>query len=242
MDPSSWSQLAEALNASLELTTPPIAMTFRADVPEENEVFDGLTPPPAPDGRTGPVPAGCVFWTKAVDRTFSTVAADHANCSVGSLVHGFATLEQVADNSDVSALVGSGWITMEQVPAIPTVRARPGSVTYGPLAETSGTPDVVLVRLGARQLMILAEALPGLQLGGKPQCHIVATAKEQGKVAASLGCTLSRSRTGMRDDEMTCAIPASQLAEVVLKIEETARIDALAESYAEEDLKRFEEV
>jgi uncharacterized protein (DUF169 family) len=242
MNPSSLSDLADALTNSLDLTTPPIAITFNAGVPEGVEAFEGPKPPPTPDGRTGPVPAGCVFWTKSIDRTFSTVAGDHANCSVGTLVHGFGTLEEVAGHSDVAALLESGWVTMEQVPEIPTVHERPGSVTYGPLADTAGTPDVVLIRIKAGQLMLLADAVPGLHIGGKPQCHIVALAKETGAVAASLGCTLSRTRTEMAADEMTCAIPGSRLAEVVRAIEETARIDAIAESCAAADLERFAEV
>jgi uncharacterized protein (DUF169 family) len=239
MNSSSGPDLAEALSATLELTTPPIAITFDASVPEGVDHYEGTRPAPAPDGRTGPVPAGCIFWTKAVDRTFSTVASDHANCSVGTLVHGFAGLEEVAGNLDVAALLESGWVTMEQVPEIPTVRERPASVTYGPLAEASGIPDVVLIRIKPRQLMLMADAVPGLQIGGKPQCRIVALAKEQGVVAASLGCTLSRARTGLPDDEMTCAIPGSRLAEVVRSIETTARIDAAAESYAAIDVQRF---
>jgi uncharacterized protein (DUF169 family) len=242
MNPSSVADLADALTNSLDLTTPPIAITFSAGVPEGVEPYEGPKPPPAPDGRTGPVPAGCVFWTKSIDRTFSTVAGDHANCSVGTLVHGFGTLEEVAGHSDVAALLESGWVTMEQVPEIPTVHERPGSVTYGPLADTAGTPDVVLIRIKAGQLMLLADAVPGLHIGGKPQCHIVALAKETGAVAASLGCTLSRTRTEMAADEMTCAIPGSRLAEVVRAIEETARIDAIAESCAAADLERFAEV
>jgi len=201
--------------------------------------FEGPKPPPTPDGRTGPVPAGCVFWSKAAERTFSTVAADHANCSVGSLVHGFASLGEVAGKSDVTALLESGWVTMEQVPQIPTVRERPGSVSYGPLGDASRRPDVVLIHLRAGQLMLMADALPSLHIGGKPQCHIVALAKEKGEVAASLGCTLSRTRTGMPADEMTCAIPASRLAEVVASIEAKARIDAVAASYAAADVQRF---
>ena len=204
VDSLSWSDLAGALTSRLALTTPPIAITFDDAVPEGVEPYEGPTPPPAPDGRTGPVPAGCVFWTKAVDRTFSTVASDHANCSVGTLVHGFAGLDEVAGNSDVAALVQSGWVTPEQIPDIPTVRERPGSVTYGPLAEASGTPDVVLIRIKADQLMLMAEAVPGLQIGGKPQCRVVAIAKEQGQVAASLGCTLSQypHRPARRRDDM----------------------------------------
>jgi len=239
MDSLSWSDLAQALTESLALTTPPIAITFATGVPEGVDPYQGPKPAPAPDGRTGPVPAGCVFWTKAIDRTFSTVAGDHANCSVGTLVLGFAGLEEVAGNSDVGALLESGWVTMEQVPGIPTVHDRPGSVIYGPLADTPGTPDVVLIRVKAGPLMLLADAVPGLEIGGKPQCRIVALAKERGEVAASLGCTLSRTRTGLPDDEMTCAIPGSRLAEVVQKIEKTVRIDAVAESYAAADMQRF---
>jgi len=242
MDSPSWSDLSRALTASLELTTPPIAITFDAGVPAGVEPYAGPKPPPTPDGRTGPVPAGCVFWTKAVDRTFSTVASDHANCSVGTLVHGFAGLEEVGGNSDVAALLESGWVTMEQIPEIPTVRERPGSVTYGPLTEASGTPDVVLIWIKAAQLMLLADAVEGLHIGGKPQCHIVALAKDQGHVAVSLGCTLSRTRTGMPGDEMTCAIPGPKLAEVVQSIEKMARIDAVASSYAAADVERFASV
>ncbi|MGD0440115.1 MAG: DUF169 domain-containing protein [Acidimicrobiales bacterium] len=241
MDSPSWSQLADALTASLDLTTPPIAITFGAGPPPGIDAYEGPKPPPAPDGRTGPVPAGCVFWTKAIDRTFSTVASDHANCSVGTLVHGFAGLDELAGNSDVAALVESGWVSVEQIPDIPAVRERPGSVTYGPLAETPLAPDVVLIRVNAGQLMLLAEAVPGLQIGGKPQCRVIALAKEHGELAASLGCTLSRSRTGLPGVEMTCAIPAFRLAEVVRSVEATARIDAVAESYAASDIRRFVE-
>jgi uncharacterized protein (DUF169 family) len=198
-------------------------------------------PSPTSDGRTGRVPAGCVFWVKAVDRTFSTVAADHANCSVGSLTHGFAALDEIADRADVAALLESGWVTMDMVPSIPAVSERPGRVTYGPLADTSVEPDVVLIRINGKQLMVLSDALPGLRVEGKPQCHIVAVAKEHGEVAASVGCMLSRTRTGMPSEEMTCAIPASRLAEVVSRVEATARIDAIVASYAAEDALRFSE-
>ena len=40
---------------------------------------------------------------------------------------------------------------------------------------------------------------------------------------------------------MTCAIPGNRLAEVVRRVETAARIDAVAESYAAADLRRFAE-
>jgi uncharacterized protein (DUF169 family) len=239
MTSADWRQLSDALSAGLHLTTLPLAITFSAEAPAGVAPFDDPMPPPLPDGRTGRVAAGCVFWMKATDRTFSTVAADHGNCSVGSLTHGFKTFDEVAGNSDVAVALESGWVTMEDVPRIPVVAERPGAVTYGPLAETPVDPDVVFLRLNAKQLMVLSDAVPGLRIEGKPQCHIVAVAKEEGEIAASVGCALSRVRTGMPATEMTCAIPAARLRQVVEAIEHTAVADAAVATYAAEDALRF---
>jgi uncharacterized protein (DUF169 family) len=236
---SDWATLADGLERVLHPTAPPIAITFSAEPPAGVAAHDGPVPEPTPDGRTGRVAAGCVFWMQSTDRTFTTVAEDHGNCSVGMMTHGFARLDEVAGNSDVAALLESGWVTTEMVPRIPVVAERPGAVTYGPLAETPVDPDVVLVRLTAKSLMVLSDALPDLKVEGKPQCHIVAMAKEGGEVAASVGCMLSRVRTGMPSTEVTCAIPASRLAELVDRVGSTAEIDAVVASYAAQDAARF---
>jgi uncharacterized protein (DUF169 family) len=234
-----WSQLALGLHDTLNLTSPPIAITFSDDAPPGVEPYDAPMPEPTADGRTGRVPAGCVFWMKGADRTFSTVADDHANCSVGSVTHGFKTLDEVAGNADVAALVDAGWVTMDVVPQIPVVREKPGTVTYGPLADTPVDPDVVLLRINGKQLMVLADALPGLRIEGKPQCHIVAIAKQDGDVAASVGCALSRVRTGMPATEMTCAIPGERVPEVLGSLSATAQADTTVARYAAQDAKRF---
>ena len=234
-----WSQLASDLTEALHLGAPPLAITFADAPPAGVAPFDEAMPDALADGRTGRVPAGCVFWMTAADRTFSTVAEDHANCSVGSVTHGFKTLEEVVGNSDVAALLDSGWVTMDVVPQIPVVHEKPGAVTYGPLAETPVDPDVVFLRVSGRQLMVLSDAIPGLRIEGKPQCHIVALAKEEQVPAASVGCALSRVRTGMPPTEMTCALPASQLADIVASIKRNADADATVARYAAEDARRF---
>ena len=88
-------------------------------------------------------------------------------------------------------------------------------------------------------MMVLSDALPTLSIEGKPQCHIVALAKEQQIPAASVGCALSRARTGMTADEMTCALPASQLAEIVERVTERGEIDTTVAKYAATDSRRF---
>lgn len=234
-----WVGLAGRLDATLHPTAPPLAITFSAEAPAGIAPFDEPMPPASPDGRTGRVAAGCVFWMKAVDKTFTTVAADHGNCSVGSLTHGFISMEEAATKGDVAALLDSGWVTMDMVPQIPLVSEKPGAVTYGPLSDTPIDPDVVLLRLSARALMVLSDALPGLRIEGKPQCHIVAAAKEHGDVVASVGCALSRVRTGMPASDNTCAVPASRLGEVVEALERTAATDSIVAKYAAEDARRF---
>jgi uncharacterized protein (DUF169 family) len=87
--------------------------------------------------------------------------------------------------------------------------------------------------------MVLSDALVGLRIEGKPQCHIVAVAKEQGEIAASVGCALSRARTGMPPEEMTVAIPAGRVQEVADAVASTAAVDNQVAKYAAADAQRF---
>jgi len=233
-------KLADDLVKSLGLQHAPLAISFSQEaIPGVYPITDPM-PAPTADGRTGRVAAGCVFWIKAEGRSFSTVAEDHANCSVGSVTHGFRTLEEVGGKADVGALVGAGWVAPEMFPAIPVVKEPYKYVSYGPLGDADGMPDVVFLRVNAKQAMTLSDAFPGMRFEGKPQCHIIAIAKEQQEIAVSVGCMLSRVRTGMPNTEMTCAIPGARLSEAVQQIKTTAVIDGTVASYASEDSRRFE--
>jgi uncharacterized protein (DUF169 family) len=238
--PYDWQSLSDRLTATLKPSASPLAISFLAP---------GVEPPvgrradsyPAPNdsGRTGQVPAGCVFWMKGTTESFATVAADHANCSVGSFTHGFLTLQEAAAKDDVCAVLESGWVDVASVQALPRVAEKPGTIVYAPLANAVVAPDVVLLRINALSLMTLKDAIPALRIEGKPQCHIVAIAKEQGEIAASVGCALSRVRTGMPATETTCAIPGSKLEDLVTAIEKNAVADTAVARYAAEDATRF---
>ncbi|HEY5023738.1 MAG TPA: DUF169 domain-containing protein [Acidimicrobiales bacterium] len=231
--------LADSLSAALHLAVAPIGISFGTEAPAGVPAFDEPMSEPAADGRAGRVPAGCVFWVRAAERSFTTVPEDHGNCSVGRFTHGLASLEEVGGNDDVAALLESGWVDADAVGGIPSISQRSDVITYGPVAEATTTPDVVLLRVNGRQMMVLSDAMPGLKIEGKPQCHIVALAKEHGEVAASVGCALSRARTGMGPEEMTLALPGSRLAEVTEAVERTAAIDTVVAKYAAEDARRF---
>jgi uncharacterized protein (DUF169 family) len=237
--PQNWTELADRLVKVLHLSSTPVAITFAASPPPGINRFDAPMPAATDDGRRGRVPAGCVFWIHGAERAFATVPEDHGNCSVGSVTHGLLAPDDVIDHSDVAELVGAGWVGPGVLDQLPRVTTRPGSVVYAPLGTAPIDPDVVLLRVNARQLMVLSDALPGLSIEGKPQCHIVAMAKEQGVAAASVGCALSRQRTGLPPDEMTCALPAGRLTTMVEAIEKTSMIDGVVAGYAAKDARRF---
>ena len=235
-----WGTLSSRLTAALKLGAAPVAIRFHADAGEAAaERLDRGQPPPNARGRTGAVPAGCVFWMEAAERTFATLPADHANCSVGSLTHGLIGLEEAAARDDVEAVLGAGWVDEAAVLALPRVKERPAAIVYGPLRDVQEQPDVVLLRLNGRALMTLRDAFPAMPIEGKPQCHIVAMAKEQGAVAASVGCALSRTRTKMMPDEMTAVIPGEGLEAAVGAIEAAAALNGMMAGYAAEDARRF---
>jgi len=235
-----WQLINDRLVALLKPYGAPVAISFLAEgEPAPVARLDDKYPKQNESGRTGQVPAGCVFWIRGEAASFATTASDHANCSVGSLTHGFLTLEEAARKDDVGAVLESGWADEVMVRQLPVVTNKPGTVVYSPLAESQVEPDVVLVRINGLALMFLKDAFSDLQIEGKPQCHIIAIAKEQGTVAVSVGCALSRSRTGMKAEEMTCAIPAKRLAELVDSLEATVTLNRAMTHYAAVDAKRF---
>ncbi len=238
---TTWNKLANRLLSTLHLAAQPVAITFTSTKPADIKPFDMPMSEKSNDGRQGRVPAGCVFWMHGDKDTFTTEKQDHGNCSVGSFTHGLLDLTSDTSYEDIETLLETKWVDEESVANLPRVTGSPEYVTYGPLGDTPDTlsPDVVLLRINGRQLMILSDALPDLQIVGKPQCHIIAIAKEQQVPAASVGCALSRVRTGMHPEEMTCALPASRLAAITTEVESAAEIATQVAKYAAQDAKKF---
>ncbi len=230
---------AADLTALLELEHAPIAMTVLETLPDDGTPrFDAPMSEPTEDGRSGRVAAPCVFWMHAHERTFDTLAEDHGNCSVGRYTHGFAEATDILDKSDVGALLDVGWVTMGAFAGVAAMGRRPQGVRYGPLADVTADPDLVLLRLTPRQMMELNDAVQ-VEWSGKPQCQILPRAAEHGVIAASMGCALSRARTGMGDDELTVAVPGHRVDEVVDALRAVTMADAAVVGYAKADLARF---
>jgi uncharacterized protein (DUF169 family) len=148
-------------------------------------------------------------------------------------------MAQIAGNADVAALCESGWVTPDAVAKIAVVRDKPASIVYGPLRDLAIEPEVILLRLNGKQQMLLHDAWPELRFEGKPQYHIIPIAKERGEIAVSVGCMLSRVRTGMSNNEVTCAIPASRVTELIDRLQAARIADNAVAAYAAEDSRRF---
>jgi uncharacterized protein (DUF169 family) len=221
---SNYAVFADRLSELLGLTDVPVAVSFDATLDP-----DAATPVPAQ-------PAGCCFWGPGQQRRLDTVASDHANCSVGSYTHGLIPLEQAAAGADTAALVGSGWVGEADLTAAAALPFRPSSISYQPLADAEN-PDVVLARLSPTALMTLLGAVPDLTLARKPQCVIVPLA-HAGQVAVSPGCAVSRTRTRLPEDEMTCAIPARELEALIKRLETSTAADRAVSDFAAADMRR----
>ena len=217
--------LAHELIRLLDLAHPPVAVAFH-----EQESAEQSRRGPAPE------PAGCCFWAQAEHHRLHTTAADHAHCSVGSYTHGFISLADAAAGQDTAALVGSGWVTEADLAGASHLAATPAAITYEPLDEAED-PDVVLIRLTASSLMALQGACPQLSVVTKPQCQIVPLALE-GMIAVSPGCAVSRVRTGLPADELTCALPARELPDIVARLARSRAADAAVSAYADADLRQ----
>ncbi len=231
--------LSDALTDLLGLEHAPIAITFHDELPNDGVPrFDEPMSQPTEDGRSGRAAAPCVFWMHAQQRTFDTVAEDHGNCSVGRFTHGLADAEDILDKSDVAALLEVGWVTMEAFAGVAALSRRPKGVRYGPLAEAGLVPDVVLLRVTPRQMMEINDSVE-VDWSGKPQCQILPRAANDGVIAASMGCALSRARTGMGDDELTVAVPGNRVDGLVAALRQVTTADVAVAGYAEADLARF---
>ncbi len=235
----SQTAVSDALTDLLALEHAPIALTFHDELPDDGvPLFDAPMSEPTEDGRSGRAAAPCVFWMHAHERTFDTLAEDHGNCSVGRFTHGFAEAADILDKSDVAALLEVGWVTMEAFSGVAALSRRPKGVRYGPLAEAAATPDVVLLRVTPRQMMEINDAVD-VDWSGKPQCQILPRAADDGVIAASMGCALSRARTGMGDDELTVAVPGHRVEELVAALRPVTTSDGAVVGYAVADLARF---
>ncbi len=235
------SALSTRLTEWLGLRSPPVAIAFRAG------------PPPGVPRIATPAPSGCSYWRLAAEGAgcvFYTEAPDHHGCPVGAHTHGIDLPEEKARelSSLVETMVGLEYLRKEEVASLPRRSAPFGVAVYAPLALAPCPPDVVLLRVDARQAMLAAEASAaadaaagagaagGPALAGRPTCAAVPVAlpPAEGGVSmavASVGCIGNRVYTGLPDSELYFAVPGPRLGAFVERLEAIVRANRELESF-----------
>jgi uncharacterized protein (DUF169 family) len=217
-----------ALTELLRLTSPPIAISF----------VD--TAPPGVPHVAASEPAGCGYWRRAAaGEVFFTTADDHKRCPVGAHTHNVTLTPE--EQQELMGLVGTmvslSYLKMEDVPQIPRRKTPMDIAVYAPLADAPVSPDVVLVRGTARQLMLLAEAAQAAGVSGtgptmgRPTCAVLPEAINSERTAASFGCVGNRVYTGASDTEAYFAIPGPRIGAVEERLAVIVR--------ANEELEKF---
>jgi len=212
--------IADELVSSLQLSLPPIAVSFPDVEPDNVPHYDGV------------VPAGCSFWQQAVNRTFVTSAQDHALCSIGVHTHHMADpapSHQTELADALQAMSGLDYVRAEEIAAIPVIKREVKHVVYGPLAEFPLDPEVVLLFTHAQQGLIISEAVARVDKDtppamGRPACAVIPRVLNDGSAAMSLGCCGARAYLdALSDDIAMWAFPGNKLEEYCAAIETLAR-------------------
>ena len=216
------------LETLLDLTSAPVAISFVAEAPSGVERIAASEP------------AGCGYWRRAAaGQTFYTEAADHVGCAVGAHTHSVPLSPAQGKELEglIGTMVGLEYLKMSDVAQIPTLPKPFQRAVYAPLASASSSPDVVLVRGNARQLMLLAEASQSAGVAGagptmgRPTCAVLPEAVRSQKTGSSFGCVGNRVYTGASENEAYFAIPGAQLDAVVARLEVVVRTNAELEKF-----------
>ena len=216
------------LQQLLHLQASPVAIAFRPTAPA------GVAHVAAPE------PAGCGYWRRAAaGEVFYTNADDHKRCPVGAHTHGVKLSPAEAKELEglVQTMVELEYLSMDEVPSIPTRKEPFAVAVYAPVDRAPVPPDVVLVHGNARQLMLLAEAAQAAGVAGvaptmgRPTCALLPQAINAKQAGASLGCIGNRVYTALDDSEAYFAIPGAALPAVEERLRVMVRANQELEKF-----------
>jgi uncharacterized protein (DUF169 family) len=207
-------QTANALD-ELNLTRQPVAIAFLSSPPDGLSRIDRAAA------------AGCAYWRHASDgHAFYTTTDDHLNCPVGAYTHGVDMSPATA--SELQGLIGTmiqlQYLNADEVPQIPRRTNALQIAAYAPLGNAAFTPDVVVFRGNARQIMLLTEAaraagaFAGGTAMGRPACAAVPHALTASTGVASVGCIGNRVYTQLADDELYLMVPGALLEQTLSQL------------------------
>lgn len=196
--------LAAQLSLDLELTTPPVQISY----------LDA--PPTGVPEHAGGVPSVCTFFAEGRSQAFWAGVRSHEDCEVGAFVLGIPPKGELGERlmTTVGMMQREGYLAPGEEAKIPRNADAPKVVAYGPLGQLPMPPTNVLIFANPKSAMLAMEAAHGpVPMNGRPMCAIVPTLNQGAKVAVSIGCIGSRVFTQMRDDQMLVGVRGDHLAE-----------------------------
>jgi len=207
--PSELSDIAGQLTRDLDLSQPPIQLSY-LDAPPQGV-------PEHPGGS----PSVCTFFAEGRKQSFYVGLKGHEACEIGAFVLGVAPEGELGQRlmSTIGMMQKEGYLAPGDEAKIPRNAVPPKYVAYGPLGSLPVAPTNVLLFAKPRSAMLAMEASPkAVPVNGRPMCAVVPTLNNGAPVAVSIGCIGSRIYTQMSDDQMIVGIRGDYLAEFAKKL------------------------
>lgn len=220
MDLKEINNYGQELVSCLKLTTSPVAVKL---VPKGGEIPEGII-------RVNETMRHCqlVDRVRSTGEEFYTLGEDQM-CKGGAGAMGIGEMpakvisgEFYYKNLKQFSTEEAARLTIDRVTKLPPNSTE--AVLYAPLEKTSFIPDVVVIICNPRQVMLLTQAfvynrggrLEASFAGKQSLCSdAVVQVYKEGKIGVTVGCSGSRSYTGIEDEEMIMGIPVELLADVV---------------------------
>ena len=182
-----------------------------------------------------PAPSACSFWRRAETARFIADARSHTNCKVGAHVMGFSLEgeDMQALGALVQTMTGVSYIMPEEVPVLPRLPEHK-AWRYTPLSAASAAPELVLMWVDGRQVMLIQEAMgsahwksgKGLRTTGRPACGALALAYHHAEAVLSFGCAGMRTFTEIPAQYMLLVVPGEAVEGLCRSLEQTAKSNA----------------
>ena len=204
----------------LQLETSPVAVAL---IPKGAEIPEGIQ-----RIKEGTKHCQMVDHVRKTKEEFYAVLEDQA-CKGGAAAMGLghmppklASGEFYYDNLKHFKTLEASKKTLERVPMVEAESMM--AALYAPLESASFVPDVVVIICSPKQIMLLTQAALYREGGrietefaGKQSLCSDAVAKPYltGKMGITVGCTGSRTYTGIQESELTVGIPAKMLKDLV---------------------------
>lgn len=214
------STFSNQIGNALELSSPPVAISFHDVSPKNVPSFKQT------------VPAGCAFWEEGSRRLFVTSTQDHELCAIGVHTHHMSEPSENYQSElqeTLQAMIGLDYVREEEVAQIPVLNREARHIIYGPLAVLPFVPDAVLLFARAQQGLIISEAVQRVDGNtppamGRPACAMIPQVMNTGLAAMSLGCCGARTYLDhLSDDVALWALPGGKIEAYAQAFSEIAK-------------------